>query len=61
MFNGVVTEPFPSYGIVIIVLGLLLMIVSISAVFVYRWTIAMIHTVAQKSTNTEEYFVTLVV
>jgi len=32
----VFAEPFPSYGIVIIVLGLLLMMVSISAVFVYR-------------------------
>jgi len=32
----VLTEPFPSYGIVIIVLGLLLLIVSISAVIVYR-------------------------
>jgi len=32
-----VSEPFPNYGIVIIVLGLLLIIVTISAVFVYRY------------------------
>jgi len=44
----VVAEPFPNYGIVIIVLGLLLIIVSISAVFVYRWTLATIHRVAQR-------------
>jgi len=32
-----VAEPFPNYGIVIIVLGLLLIIVTISAGFVYRY------------------------
>jgi len=51
---GVISEPFPSYGIVIIVLGSLLMIVSVSTIVVYRWSIATMHDAIQQTCLDDE-------